>query len=190
MKKIKVIGLQRSGTTYLEHIIDLNFECNISKEGDRSICWKHALPMERVKLPDDSIAVTIEEIKRQDVYIIVVSKSFDSWVKSLQKFPADLFQKRPSLKNDGDWRSGENLNLPELAHFYDKFHKKWEEKLIEHNINFHFVDYVNLLKAPEQELDRVNAIGVERKLKNYVTEIKVPQSQDFNAARKQEYLKQ
>lgn len=190
MNKIKVIGLQRSGTTYLEYVIQRNFKCDITKEGDRSVCWKHALPLEPVKLPSGSeTGITIERIQEEDVFTVLVTKPFDKWVQSLQKYPADIFHKRPELKNDKNWRVGKNMNMKALQKFYHDFHVSWIKELDSRGMPYLDIDYIDLLKSPETELDRLLKVGFEKKLKKYSTEMKVPQSKDFDKKRRDHYLK-
>ena len=190
MFKIKVIGLQRSGTTYLEYVVEKNFKCHITKEGDRSVCWKHALPLEPVRLPKGSATgITIDRIKSQNVFTILVVKPFDKWVESLQKFPADIFHKRPYLKNDKNWRVGTNMNMKALQKFYHDFHVNWIKELDSRGMPYLDINYIDLLKDPVRELDRIVEVGFEKKLPTYATEMKVPQSKDFNKKRLEHYLK-
>lgn len=190
MDKIKVIGLQRSGTTYLEYVVEKNFKCSITKEGDRSVCWKHALPLELVKLPNGSdTGVTIERIAEEGVFTILVIKPFDKWIQSLQKFPADIFHKRPYLKNDKNWRVGRNMNMKALQKFYHDFHVNWIKELESRGLPFIDINYIDLLKNPESELDRLVEAGFDKKVEKYLTEMKVPQSKDFNQKRREHYLK-
>ena len=183
------MGLQRSGTTYLEYIVEKNFKCDITKEGNRTVCWKHALPLETVAHPNKEIEVTIDSLQRQNVFTILMIKPFDKWVQSLKKFPADIFHKRPELKNDKNWRVGNNMNMKALQKFYKDFHVYWIKELEARGMPYLDIDYIDLLKSPKTELDRLVEAGFEKKVEKYVTEMKVPQSKDFDAKRKNHYLK-
>lgn len=144
MKSVKVIGLQRSGTNYLEELIRVNYHCNITVGADTSICWKHSLPNERYK---NSTKTATQSLKENDTTVILISKTFYVWEASIKSNGMDLYSQR-----------GFDLNLNDL---YRLFHSSWATS----GVPVVCVDYLNLLFNIDKTLGVIN---LDRKTEEWV----------------------
>jgi hypothetical protein len=137
--QLHILGLQRSGTNYLASLLKDNLHVNVLPSGDRSICWKHALPSEPT--PQQCSAAE-GVIRHSKVFIALVAKHPLHWVASITlRNPQDLFLKRKALLNDG---------LPSLSHvcaLYENFYRSWLD-ILDGRGRYCLVRYEELLAAP------------------------------------------
>lgn len=142
--RIHVIGLQRTGTNYVSELWKNNSQYFVFPSGDRNICWKHALPLEK----NINGTPSIEMLKSQiDIHVMVVAKHPLNWLSSvLNRNPADLFIKRPHLKKNGEPSVDALLNLYKT--FYLRWIKCLTERQLEGGGNFSVVRYEQCLADP------------------------------------------
>ena len=88
-KQFKSIGLQRTGTNWLNQLIFDNFE--VGRAGG---FWKHLTPLGVVnKQPYVNNVFRADNlIIDDDCFYIVTYKDFDTWKQSLQRKPADFYK--------------------------------------------------------------------------------------------------
>jgi len=188
MKNVKIIGLQRSGTNYLENLVKLNFrDAHVYGPGDISICWKHGMPTEKTLYETGDRPLTgmgITNIVDNNVHVILIEKPKRAWIDSMKRNKVDLEEKRPRLYKNG------NINEVDALKFHDKFHKDWISALSTHNVKFIHVNYIDLLEDYERKLAEIQvAFKLTPSLPKFNDVHKVLQSSKFNAAKKEEYIK-
>lgn len=152
---VHAIGLQRTGTNYVTELVRLNLTRNVIGTGDRSICWKHALPVDKTPA-----GVTAAEAvtARPDAFICLVAKHPLHWMASVTlRDPQDLFMKRKVLLVDGA------PDVAATARFYGRFYRKWLDLLRDRG-GFAIVRYEDALRDPRSALapvaEALGAVGV------------------------------
>lgn len=113
MGKFYIFGLQRSGTTFLENLITLNFHATVAnKEGS----WKHSL-----KKPSDL----------EDHKLLCVFKNPYTWLESIMfRDPADLLVTATDYNltdNSGYTMGHDSVNLENLCRLYVDYCAEWSE---------------------------------------------------------------
>lgn len=165
---IKVIGLQRSGTNYLTELLKLNFEDHVYSNPLEPF-FKHSFTYETLVTLKNKIHLQKEPYKIQ-CYKIVIKKTLKQWLRSINRNPADLYQKRPYLKN--------NDVLPGL---YDAFYNSWSNEFT--------VNYKDLLLNLQAELTRIQKhFNLTPKKTPFLDIKKVPHSKPFTPEKRKEYL--
>jgi len=107
--KYYIFGLQRSGTTFLEHLLLDNFECSIANfEG----LWKHSL---------------VKPLSRENIPTFNIYKNPYTWVESIVfRDPADPLVTSPQLLEEGEYNIGhDKINLVNLCKLYDEYVTSW-----------------------------------------------------------------
>ena len=145
MEKFYIFGLQRSGTTFLENLITLNFDVSVANsEGT----WKHLL-----KVP--------EKLENHKVFCIF--KNPYTWLESIIfRDPADILvtAKEYDLTNSGYIIGHDSVNLYELCRLYNNYVLNWSNSQAE------LVRYEDLLD--EQKLQQfLNSLPFCRKTSTY-----------------------
>lgn len=163
MKKVKVIGMQRSGTYWLSAMIHQNCDVNLVRR-DLVNFWKHALPGE---VPPEHY---------RDTVLILIYKPIEFWLPSVVRKPIDLFRRRPPLG------SNKHPNLDMLVDFYHKF-MSWEDKGV------YLVNYMDLVRDPEGRFrEMCSDLCLPIKPGDFVNPKSVKHSKDFSVARVKYYL--
>ena len=189
--KILHYGLQRSGTNFLETILKKKYRVKfLNSNQDRSSpLQKHfRLYDDKEKIPEDQYKnnlkipdfYTFESLLRVvPDYYLVISKDPYSWLLSYKQWAKKC-----------NWP---NVNYHYIEE-YNLFYGKWLE-FSEQTNRILFVRYIDLLKAPADELNRLESkIGLEKRLlsqlpfSNLVS--KVNQSSKFSNSRRDYYLQQ
>lgn len=110
MERFYIFGLQRSGTTFLENLITLNFDVSVANtEGS----WKHTL-----KVP--------EKLEKHKSFCIF--KHPYTWLESIIfRDPADLLvtAQQYDLTNSGYMIGHDSVNLHELCRLYNDYISEW-----------------------------------------------------------------
>jgi len=172
---VKIIGLQRSGTTYLEYLIEKNFEVNVPKADDTSICWKHAFPQEdRIHGPNPPIQ---NIVATPNLAIVLVKKAQESWIHSINRYPGDLYIRRPYLRT-GD-----------LIEFYESFYLEWEVLLKKIDVPNLVIDYEEFLIDFDGAMEKIKNLGLEPSFEKFENMTKVPNSRMFDEEQRAQYLK-
>lgn len=176
---VHAIGLQRTGTNYVTELVRLNLTRNVIGTGDRSICWKHALPVD--KTPAGVTAA--EAVWATDALICLVAKHPLHWMASVTlRDPQDLFMKRKVLLVDG---------VPDVAataRFYGRFYRKWLDLLRDRG-GFAIVRYEDALRDPRSALAPVaKALGAVGVPDHITLPGRVPYSRTVPEGRKAAYL--
>ena len=104
VRTVHVLGLQRLGTNYLAELCRLNLGgVAVLPSGDRTVCWKHALPGEATRNASHTGLSAGDALRaRPDVTALLICKHPFNWIASLRRNPADLFLKRPALLGEGE----------------------------------------------------------------------------------------
>ncbi len=97
---VQVVGLQRSGTNWIQELIGCNFDVTVLYG------YKHFMPDE---LESDA-----------DVYVII-KKRLDHWLNSVFRWGVDLKKMR------GELYDRDELRLPDAAALWSHFHDVWME---------------------------------------------------------------
>jgi hypothetical protein len=172
--KFKSIGLQRTGTNWLNQLVFDNFE--VGRAGG---FWKHLTPLGVVKenpyMHEQYYAdnLTIND----DCFYIVTYKDFDTWVESLKRKPAD-FYKTHNTKTD----------LPE-----QEVYNIWIEWANSHSNkeNFYCKNYIDWLQNWKDYLIEIQQItGWQRKSSNWVEPEVIHMSGPTSRFNKSRYIKE
>jgi hypothetical protein len=176
-----VLGLQRSGTNYLESLLRMNFKNLSVVPGSTKYCWKHGLPHEKYRYDKASNKTHIENLINNKPIVVIVRKKYELWLESLNKYSADFIYHRKGLL--------ENPDKTELKQFHEEFHIEWEKELIANDIKFIVIEYIDLVKDYKKVLETIaNEFGVIPK-GEYADISKVYQSQPVDQAKKDLYIK-
>jgi hypothetical protein len=127
-KLVKVIGLQRSGTNWLERLLSNNYGVRITPKG------KHRLPFEGPHFPDRWQACDA---------VLVIRKRVDHWMDSTQRTFGYLRSQRPELF-DGD------LVTDRAAAFHGRYYNEWHAQP-----DVYCLEYEDLLRDPVKELTAI-----------------------------------
>lgn len=159
--KFKIIGLQRTGTNWLNELIKENF---IVEEDDGNF-WKHLTPFgtkANARLlhykgsPSDLIL-------QSDTFYIATSKDYDLWLKSLTRNCEDFYVTHTSTNK---------------KFIYDSWHKWIKENSNKKNLFYR--NYMNWLTDWETSFEEIEQItGWERRHDAFKNVSKVPQSPNF-----------
>lgn len=160
----QVIGLQRTGTNWINELIKLNF-----KAPERKVFWKHLtfLGIKEERIPRYA-KYGLNLKTREKTFFIVTSKPFELWQKSIERNPEDFF-------NSHDFQSEDPIN--EVYMLWSEWQRK---HLNEHN--FYYKDYLEWFDHWELLLAEIQDItGWEKRYKNkgFVNVEKVPRSPNF-----------
>ena len=111
-QRMKVVGLQRSGTNYVEHLLRRNVADEVLHQNWP--WWKHALPRETRDIPR-AAPHWDEWDAAPHMQVVLVSKSPYAWWLSLGRDPQDLFAKRPEIEP----------TIASCMAFYLRYHSAW-----------------------------------------------------------------
>ena len=184
-KKVKILGLQRSGTNWLEQLVRANMDVEVYADPVEPF-FKHALPNE-TDIPSKSgetihTAVPLNYIRNHpEELFIVVFKPGELWVKSINKKKVDLQQKRPWLFNQQD----RIVKLRALI-FHEVYVNTWNELSLK---NLLVVPYLEILSDYELFLEKLSLeFGIPLKRDKLVDIKKAPHSVRFTDRDKRKYL--
>ena len=179
------MGLQRSGTNWINQLIKLNF-CIETHDEPMAPFFKHAMPDEtiwRAYANNAEVSTPVPEAyigTHPDEIFILVVKEKQKWIESILRNPADLKQKRPVIFNNGA------IDVLKASALYDFYHNRWS-KLNYHNLLF--VSYETVLSDVNSFLRGISILfGLERKRKKWENPSKVPRSKPFTESDKKRYL--
>jgi hypothetical protein len=138
MNEFYIFGLQRSGTTFLEQLLHLNFGCRVANSHDS---WKHS----------------IEKLVFPSYTIFNIYKNPYTWIESVMfREHADLPITSPQILEESSLNDGLHLriNPVELAKIYENYCNNWcvnlsnntfiirYEDLIEKDSLKHFIEMI------------------------------------------------
>jgi len=183
-RKILLYGLQRSGTNYLESLVEINYPaCQfINGEMRNEITHKHfRLYADKSRIPEpqfqnqqvfDSFAAFESALPEIPDLYIVVSKDPYSWLVSYNK-----------------WSKKNNWPLPDYQYIeeYNLFYGMWMQ-FSKQTDKVLFVRYIDLLTDPQKEMERVTAALNLPARTSTKTTSKVYASRKFTAGRKESFL--
>jgi len=188
MVRILLYGLQRSGTNFVESLLDWNFQIawrNVSAPRNHP-AHKHyrpyggrAFPTQEYRTEDPPTTLKAMEAKLEPplpTYYLIVSKSPYSWLLSYRKWARRCQWPEPNHHYIQEW------NL---------FHRTWLEwqKSTERII---FTRYVDVLEMSQKELQQIRKkMGLQKGFKTCLQKLtpnKVDQSPNFDEERRRYYL--
>lgn len=154
--KYLIYGLQRSGTNFLEEILNKKFNIQVSNEINRkSILHKHFRlynDKNKIPIPDyinnkyfEYFKDFYDIIKKQindDCKIIIIKKDIFSWLISIYK-----------------WSKKCNWNITDKNIFlndYYLFYKKWKEYYNNNTNKILFINYIDLLNNNNLLIEKMN----------------------------------
>jgi len=175
-----IFGLQRSGTNYLEQLVNQNFKGRRANRANK--CWKHSIDIPK-GYNNQHPTLIIYKNPYTWVESICLRNTVD-WLKTQKEYPA---QEGPD-----ELRLGPNkINVENLAKTYDHFHNTWlwSRSLSE---NTYVMKYEDLLitNSRERILNNISHILPVRKTDQWVNPQrgKISQSRDYNEDREHYYL--
>lgn len=186
IERIKVIGLQRSGTNWIEQLIRLNMDIIVYDDPIVPF-FKHALPNEyeiqayrEGKMVNTFIPVDYIDSHPKELFILV-KKPVDKWIISIRKNHADLQMKHPEIFPEG---INGNYNL--LQRYYRVYHNYWQS--IPHD-NLLIVNYIDVLEDIDFLADTLlRKYGLKSKNDVWQNITKVPHSKKFTNEDRKRYL--
>jgi hypothetical protein len=164
--KLKVVGLQRSGTNYLTELLKINFTEFVFTD-PLDPFFKHSMPQETfVRLPTGTYKFPFP--LTTNCNIIHIKKTKEHWLRSIKNNPMDLYQKRPGIHSmEGD--------------LYDCFVHNWS--------SVYTVQYENLLNNFQLEMCKIQEhFHLDPKQFPYKNISKVPHNKTFTEDDKKRYL--
>lgn len=176
-----IFGLQRSGTNYLEQLINQNFKGRRSNKVNRS--WKHSIDMPKQY---DLSKPTLIIHKNPYMWIesICLRNTVD-WLKTQKTYPAQ--------EGSNELKLGPNqINVENLAKTYKHFHNTWVWNNKTCKL-YQVIKYEDLL-VDQKRVQILSQIEKEllpiRKSNQWVNPQrgKVSQSRDYNETREKYYL--
>lgn len=170
MKEVKAIGVQRTGTNYIEYLLRENFE--VYSHSCLEVFWKHALPSEVPNLK--------RKIEQRNLILIIVRKPFDLWYKSISKYKADFHKRRFDVYG----------NYNKMFAFYKKWYIDWIIYCERNGIQYEVLEYLDVVENFSAVLSKwKKKFNLNKKARIYKNVHKVPQSQKFTDSVRQKYLK-
>lgn len=186
--KVKVIGLQRSGTNWLTELIKLNFNVAVYDDPANPF-FKHALPGEYQFEEFGSGKLITTEMPLQyialhhDEFFILIFKPIEKWILSIKNNRVDLHQKRPELFN-----ADNSVNEQKAVEFYKHYHQLWFKVDLP---NLMFILYDDLLKnriSWMKWLRESESTSLVPKTGTWKNVNHVPQSKKFTETDRLKYL--
>lgn len=208
--KIKVIGIQRSGTNYISTLLEDNFHVNSidtgigRKPGDpREYFWKHSYnPDQYEQNTDNSPEVVksgITNLKKDKIPTILITKNPYFWLESVKRVPGDIGKKNITFVKWRNliWKGSkptirlldlEVFDLESVCKMWNDYHSFWIENKFE---NLHTLRYEDLISQVDKEIDIISTkFNLETKAQKIKIPKKVHMSQDFDAKRIQRSIDQ
>jgi len=176
-----VLGLQRSGTNWIEGLIKENFEVSSVRKWPDWAHWKHLTPLgvnpdfydpDGKPTPDRKIAVDHPQmfdlrhldLWHEGVLHIGVQKKFSVWCDSINRNPVDFRQSH----NHPDPEAASKL-LPEALYVVYKEWDTWKSNHVNRKHNFIFKTYDQWLDNWPEILSEIHEkTGWERSNKTWV----------------------
>ncbi len=186
-KKVKIIGLQRSGTNWLSQLIKVNLDIDVYTDPLLPF-FKHALPDESEIVIQSTNKSVITPVPAEyiadhpDELFIVIYKPRKAWLESIERKKVDLQQKRPFLFDNEN-----NLVHEEAAKFYDNYMKAWLDLCQPNLLIVSYLDVLYNFSLFLLRLKKRQKIGAKRK--KWVNINKVRHSKRFVCEDKEKYLK-
>ena len=183
MRYVKMFGIQRTGTNFIQQILRQNYK-NV-RALDNQFGWKHGTPLSLKKI-DIWIAAKpnrkkyypiLNDIKSGNLmYPCFIIKNPYSWHQSIKKWNGSKFNLEKSYKRY-------NLLYTSYRNFYEEDYKS--SGLYRQGI---IIRYEDVLKDTQRVISEIaKSFGLEPK-GNFVIPNKVPQSANFDEDRKKFYL--
>lgn len=179
IKHAKIIGLQRTGTNWLEHLIYDNFNVKVYFAGDLRICFKHAMPDEylfsksKENIINQKTKVIDSVINDSSLLCIIIIKDPLLWLNSIHSNQVDLSFYRPQI-----FRNKKIVDIKALD-LYFNFYEKWSFYIKKYK-NITLISYHDLLFETENTLNKLSLeFKLQRKNSNYIIRSKVPQSKKY-----------
>lgn len=186
---VHVLGLQRSGTNYLVELIRQNTTERIILTGDRTVCWKHALPNEQSNNASYSgLSAGNAVNSHPEILICLIAKHPKHWLASAVKPGHDLLIKRKHLTNGG------SPNILKLLELYREFYKGWIDLLKQRQNKtsspFLVFSYEKTLRQPFKSTEQVSKIlSLDMKSStDFIDPTRVPYSKPMNAEKRSNIL--
>ena len=166
----KVIGLQRTGTNWLNELIKHNFK--IDQEDEKTTFWKHLTPIGTKELAKSRSknGLLMGTVKIEDLYLnnttlyIATSKEYNLWMQSLKRNAEDFYL----THNDSSIK------------VYNSWHE-WKNSQ-QNKENFIYYDYIDWLDNWKDYLEEIHI--KTRWVKKYGTfknvETLIPRNKNFN----------
>jgi hypothetical protein len=199
-EKIKIIGIQRSGTNYLSTILENNYDIvsidtgqNREPGSKRDYFWKHSYnPDQYIKNTDNSPNIVQEGLKsliNDKVPTILISKNPYFWLESIKRNPGDIGKEGISFV---DWNQIQpkqhksqvilgpygQFDLENVCQMWTDFHRYWINNKFD---NLKFVKYEDLLINPKRVISDIEeTFGLKNKVSELVIPKKVHMSTSFN----------
>lgn len=176
-----IFGLQRSGTNFLQTLIEQNFKKSSSNSQKTS--WKHSIE-DPLKYNKDIPTVVIHKNPYTWVESISMRNRVD-WQKTQTKYPSQE-------KTTPEFTVGQQeMNLTNLMLTYRDFHNNWLNR--EDITSYIVIKYEDLL-VPEKRIETLEKIsetfGWTKPLEDWIvpTQGSVSQSRDYTAEREKYYI--
>lgn len=172
-KNYQVIGLQRTGTNWLNDLVKHNFEVEPVSKG----FWKHLTPLggrPRTKRYLHWKHKAEDLILEDNVFYVATSKDWDTWLDSLNRNAQDF-----SITHAGVFRN----NIPSTKKVYEAWHD-WRIQN-QDMPNFFYRDYLDWLNNWKEYFDKIHVITKWKKKHKTFEDItwKVENSRNYDPER-------
>lgn len=167
----KVIGLQRTGTNWLNELIKHNFK--IEPEVEKTTFWKHLTPIGTKELAKARSKngflmgmVNVEDLYLNDTTLyIATSKEYNIWVQSLKRNAEDFYLTHSD---------------PSTTKVYNSWHE-WKNSQ-QNKQNFIYHDYIDWLNNWKDYLEEIHIKTKWMKKHDTFrnTETPIPRNKNFN----------
>lgn len=165
-KGFYVIGIQRSGTTWLTDLISNNFDTQYIQS-----FWKHRTPLGvQDSLYCKKKVYENDLILDNNVFYIAVQKDYNTWLESIKRKKVDFRHTHITTQKD---------KFLEVYNSWDN----WKNDQLQQE-NFYFKTYLDWLKDWETYLQEIEQLtGWKRKNATFKNVSNVSQSEDFDITR-------
>lgn len=157
LKQVGILGLQRSGTTYLMWLIRNNFDADI-----RKAIWKHSLPTDKLDWLKNPMPRAAINVKPEPT--VLIYKTLEHWKDSIDREAKDFYKMRGHVG---------------LDQFYSDYHSAWSGSV-------KFIKYEDFITDFKLNLHKLGEI-IGQKPKSYKEPYKVPSSPDWKPEHKERY---
>jgi len=180
---LHVIGLQRSGTNFINKLIETNINTEVTPTGDRTVCWKHSLPWEKGAAHSNTKLDAASAIRaRPEVKVILVSKHPFTWWESISRRSSqDLLLKRKDCRSPTG-----GADLYKCCALYNLYYGSWMQ-LVDHKQVWH-VQYEQSLRDSDQFIDEIAKKLNLRRKGTLIIPTRVPYTRGFDEKRRSSYI--
>jgi hypothetical protein len=179
--RVQIVGLQRSGTTWLQNMMSRNFNILQHRVVEWGYAHKHKFPDEVLCGVQGGGQLRFVELLDSDVdLVIVIRKRLSSWLQSIHAIQRNMLRVFPWI-----FDRGKNVIDEAATELYHNFYDEWSKTPLS---NVYHLEYEQLLGCTEEVLSELQVkYNLTRITKGWVTD--VGPERPFHDEKREYYLR-